>query len=224
MRASAVWPTLGGMRVALLLFEHVDLLDVGGPYEVFLTANRLAERNRREAPFELAIVTDTDEPVRSYGGMLVGPTARLSEAVGSEIVVVPGAVDIEAVSANPAVRAAVTSLTAASSISSSVCTGAFLLADAGLLTGRPFTTHWEDLSDLAERLGRPDDARPGPWVDSGAVVTSGGLASGLAMALHLVDRLLGRPTATAVARQIDYTWDPSAGTDEEAAMQPRGLS
>ena len=148
---------------------------------------------------------------------MLGPSARLREAVGSEIVVVPGAVDIDAVSASPSVRAAVDALTSAACISSSVCTGAFLLADAGLLTGRPFTTHWEDLPALAQRLGQPDGARRFAWVDSGAIVTAGGLSSGISMALHLVDRLLGRDTATAVARQIDYAWDPPAGSDEQTS-------
>ena len=197
------------MRVALLLFKHVDLLDVGGPYEVFLTANRLAERRGDDPPFQLDVVSATDEPVAAYGGMVLGPTCSLTDAVGSDIVVVPGAVDIDTVAADASVRSAVALLTRPAQITSSVCTGALLLADAGLLTGRPFTTHVEDLPSLAKRVGAADgSARPARWVDSGDVVTAGGLSSGLAMALHLVDRLVSRELATSVADQIDYAWDP----------------
>jgi transcriptional regulator GlxA family with amidase domain len=198
------------MRVAILLFEGVDLLDVGGPYEVFLTANRLAQRAGDESPFEVSTVSATDEPVRAYGGLRLGASTSLAEAVGSEIVVVPGAVDIGAVAADPRVRSAVEALTADVDITTSVCTGAFLLGDAGLLEGRPFTTHWEDVAALGDRLGAPEGrARRAAWVDSGEVVTAGGLACGISMALHLVGRLVGLGSALAVARQIDYAWQPA---------------
>jgi transcriptional regulator GlxA family with amidase domain len=198
------------MRVAILLFEGVDLLDVGGPYEVFLTANRLAQRAGDESPFEVSTVSATDEPVRAYGGLRLGASTTLADAVGSEIVVVPGAVDIDAVVADPRVRSAVEALTADADITTSVCTGAFLLGDAGLLEGRPFTTHWEDVAALAERLGAPEGhARRAPWVDSGEVVTAGGLSCGISVALHLVGRLVGHDSALAVARQIDYAWQPA---------------
>lgn len=198
------------MRVAILLFEGVDLLDVGGPYEVFLTANRLAQRAGDEPPFEVSTVSATDEPVRAYGGLRLGASTTLEEAAGSEIVVVPGAVDIDAVAADPQVRSAIEALTAGADITTSVCTGAFLLGDAGLLEGRPFTTHWEDVAVLAARLGTPEGcARRAAWVDSGDVVTAGGLSCGISMALHLVDRLVGRDSAVAVARQIDYAWQPA---------------
>ena len=197
------------MKVAVVLFEGVDLLDVGGPYEVFLTASRLALRTGDPAPFEVVTVSATDRPVRASGGMTLGPSAPRGAARGCEVVVVPGAIDIERVAADPAVRAAVRCLAAHADVVASVCTGAFLLADAGLLEGRDFTTHWEDLPALARRLRvDPGRARRVAWVDSGSVVTAGGLSAGLAMALHLVDRLVGREPALATARQLDYAFDP----------------
>lgn len=87
-----------------------------------------------------------------------------------------------------------------------MCTGAFLLERAGLLEGHTATTHWEDLPQLVERLGEPRTVDEVRWVDDGAVVTGAGLSSGIAMALHLVERFGGRPLAEATARQIDYNW------------------
>ncbi len=102
-----------------------------------------------------------------------------------------------------------TTLAVSGALVTSVCTGAFLLGDAGLLDGRPFTTHWEDVEALDRRLHvYPPRGRREPWVDAGAVVTAGGLSSGIAMALHVVDRAAGRDLAIRTARQIDYAWDP----------------
>ncbi len=93
----------------------------------------------------------------------------------------------------------------------SVCTGAFLLGEAGLLEGRAWTTHFEDIDLLAQAIGVEGATREVQWVDSGEVVTAGGLSSGIDMALRLVERLAGRDLATATARQIEYAWDPDDG-------------
>ena len=206
-----------GARVALLLFDRMDLLDFGGPYEVFLTASRLASRQGQPEPFEVATVSATDEPVTAYGGVGLTPSHRLEDVGSADVVVVPGAIDIESVAADPQVRAAVRRLSDAAAVTASVCTGAFLLADAGLLAERPFTTHWEDVSDLSRRVGTADRGAVSRWIDTGEVVTAGGLSSGIAMALHLVDRLVGRAAAVATARQLDYVWDP----DDPAATVAR---
>lgn len=200
------------MRVVILLFDNVDLLDVGGPYEVFLTASRLCERDGDAAPFTVATVSATDQPVVAYGGLTLGPSMRLGDVSAPSVVVVPGAVAIGAVSKEPSVRAAVDTLAGQAAVTSSVCTGAFLLAEAGLLDGRPFTTHWEDVTGLQSRLSAaPGLAHTAAWVDTGPVVTAGGLAAGIAMALHLVDRFVGRRLAERTARQLGYAWDPDAG-------------
>jgi transcriptional regulator GlxA family with amidase domain len=88
----------------------------------------------------------------------------------------------------------------------SVCTGAFLLAEAGLLEGRPVTTHWEDIQPLREAfpgLEVVDDER---FVDTGAIVTSAGISAGLDMSLYLVARLMDGDLARKTARQMDYHW------------------
>lgn len=197
-------------RVGVLVFDEVDLLDVGGPYEVFLTASRLEMRRGRPGPFEVAVVGVTGEPVASYGGLGLVPTHRVGEVGPIDVAVIPGAVAIDRVAAQQATADAVSFLAATASIAASVCTGAFLLGDAGLLRDRPWTTHWEDVEELTARLGS-GHGTVARWVDSGEVVTAGGLSSGIAMALHLVDRLAGRDLAIATARQIDYGWDPEDG-------------
>ena len=197
-------------RIGILLFDDVDLLDVGGPYEVFLTAGRLSERMGRANPFEVLTVGVTIEMVRSYGGLGLTPTHASHEAGSLDVVIVPGAIAIDEVCSRTEVRRAVESLMTGATVAASVCTGAFVLGEMGLLDGIAWTTHWEDVDRLSERLGSPLGV-PAPWVDAGNVVTGGGLSNGIAMALHLVERLAGRGLALQTAQQLDFRWDPDAG-------------
>ena len=198
------------MRIGLLLFEGVDLLDVGGPYEVFLTASRLVARDGGEPPFEVVTLTADGGPVTAYGGLGLRPQAAVANSGPLDVVVVPGTIDVDAAVGDERLLAAIDGLAGATDLTASVCTGAFLLAAAGVLDGRPWTTHWEDVDLLAERIGERGAVRDVRWVDAGEVVTAGGLSSGIAMALHLVDRFAGRDLAERTARQLDYDWRTAA--------------
>ena len=198
-------------RIVILVFEEVDLLDVGGPYEVFLTADRIHHRTGGESIFEVIVASPDGKPVTSYGGMGLVPQRSVSEIDHADVIVIPGAIAIETVCATEPVRAAVADLIERSTVATSVCTGAFLLADQGVLDGRPWTTHFEDVNDLAARSGSDSGRALVRWVDTGDVVTAGGLSSGIAMSLHMVERLAGRDLAVTTARQIEYDWDPDAG-------------
>ena len=202
--------TVDDMRIGVIVYDGVDLLDAGGPYEVFLTAARLAVRAGDPPPFEVITVGVTGGPVTAYGGLGLVPHVDVAGCGPLEVLVVPGTIDVEAATDDGALEAAVRRLAAGSGLTASVCTGAFLLAGADLLTGRPWTTHWEDVDLLADRLGQAGAVRGVPWVDDGDIVTGAGLSSGLAMALHLVDRLAGSELAARTARQLDYNWSPVA--------------
>ena len=191
------------------MYSGVDLLDCGGPYEVFLTASRLAERDGRAAPFEVVTIGVGDSPLAAYGGLGLVPQTTIDDAGQVDVLIVPGAIAIDDVLADTRIRRAIETLGAEAEITTSVCTGAFLLGAQGLLEGRRWTTHWEDVDLLADRIGDAGATRGVRWVDSGEIVTSGGLSSGIAMALHLVERAAGRDLATRTARQIEYDWDHS---------------
>lgn len=195
------------MRIAILVFEQVDLLDVGGPYEVFLTASRLQVRDGAEPSFDVVTVGLTRDPVTAYGGLQLTPHHAIDEAGAVDLLVLPGAISIDDVLADEALMTAVDAAAQRAQTVASVCTGAFLLGRLGLLEGRRWTTHWEDVPDLAARITGTGEAWV-RWVDEGRVVTAGGLSSGIAMALHLVDRFAGRELAVLTARQIEYDWDP----------------
>lgn len=197
------------MRIGILIYTDVDLLDCGGPYEVFLTAGRLAERDGAARPFEVVTVGVGEGPFVSYGGLGLVPQTTVARAGRLDVVVVPGAIAIDEKLTDPELLAAIAALSADAALTVSVCTGAFLLGAQGRLDGRAWTTHWEDVDLLAERIGPDGATRDVRWVESGDVVTSAGLSSGIAMALHLVERFAGRDLAERTARQIEYDWDPS---------------
>jgi transcriptional regulator GlxA family with amidase domain len=88
----------------------------------------------------------------------------------------------------------------------SICTGAFLLAKAGVLDGKAVTTHWEDIDDLKAMFPGLDVRTGQRWVDEGTVVTSAGISAGIDMSLHLVERLAGRALAERTARQMEFDW------------------
>ena len=192
------------------MFEQVDLLDVGGPYEVFLTASRLAERDGDPAPFDVVTLGVGPEPVSAYGGLRLTPQVTFSDAGRLDVLIVPGAIRIDDVLADEALLGGVGRAAADAPVVASVCTGAFLLGALGLLEERQWTTHWEDVGELAGRVSARGQAWV-RWVDAGEVVTSGGLSSGIAMALHLVERFAGRELAVRTARQLEYSWDPEPG-------------
>jgi transcriptional regulator GlxA family with amidase domain len=195
----------------LLLFDGCDVLDVTGPYEVLLTANRLAARAGDDAPFDVRTVTVDGAGVTAYGGLgLVPSHGRLAEQRGVDVLVVPGLVDLEAGLADTVLLDALSEAADHAAVAASVCTGSFLLDAAGIVGDREVTTHWEDVVSLAARREAAgeggavrDDVR---WVDAGDVVTAGGLSDGIDMALHLVERLVDHELATATARQLDHVW------------------
>ncbi|MFC6750651.1 DJ-1/PfpI family protein [Deinococcus aquaticus] len=121
------------------------------------------------------------------------------------MLIVPGGV-MDVPLADPRVQDWVRAQATRVEVLASICTGAFLLARAGLLDGRRVTTHWEDQADLAATFPAlmvvPDVA----WVDTGAVVTSGGISAGIDMTLHLVERLHSRALAERTARQMEFRW------------------
>lgn len=196
-------------RVAILIFEGVDLLDVGGPYEVFLTASRLAVRDGRQPPFEVTTVSVDGGWRTAYGGLRLEPERSIENMV-SDVFVVPGLIDVPAATVDEELIDAIRDAGNSAAILASVCIGALLLASAGLLDGTVATTHFEDVDQLGELIGsgRAVEER---WVDTGRVVTAGGLSNGIAMGLHLVHRLESLDLARRTARQIEYPWDSEDG-------------
>jgi transcriptional regulator GlxA family with amidase domain len=203
-------------RVDILLFPQVEVLDFAGPYEVFTTANRMAARlvPGSMPPFEVRTVAAEPRAVRARAGLQALADAGFADAAPpAAVLVVPGGV-VDDVRRDKSTLRWIAEAAAGAELVASVCTGAFLIADSGLIAaGTPVTTHWEDIADL--RREHPSlDVREGlRWVDGGrtanggaALVTSAGISAGIDMSLHVVERLAGRALAERTARQMDFEW------------------
>lgn len=197
------------LQVAILAFDDVEALDLGGPYEVFTTASRMQLRLHASAaaPFAVQCVARSMAPVRMRAGLRVLPDSDFARAGAPDVLVVPGGV-VDAAAACPHTLAWIRHAAGGAQITASVCTGVFILAAAGLLAQGPVTTHWEDIADLRARHPALTVQAGVRWVDLGALVTSAGISAGIDMSLHLVSRLCGAALAERTARQLDTPWNP----------------
>ena len=194
--------------VGIFVFENVEVLDFAGPYEVFTTASRVYKKYNAssvEIPFEVFTIGKIKEPVRARAGLKIDPDFDFSTHPKIDILLIPGGgVNEELKDASVmnwiATTAKETQLTA------SICTGAFLLAKAGLLEGKSATTHWEDINDLRVMFSNLEVKEQMRWVDEGKIITSAGISAGIDMSLHLVERLINRDLALSTARQMEFDW------------------
>lgn len=201
--------------VGIYLFDAVEVLDFAGPFEVFSTAARLAARRQPDQPppFAPMLIADRPRNVRARGGLLIACAAAIADHPPLDVLIVPGGV-VDAELARADVVGWIARTAPATRITASVCTGAFLLAKAGLLDGRRATTHWEDADDLRRQFPRVAVETGSPWIDEDRVVTSAGISAGIDMSLHLVGRLTHVELARATARQMDYHWRAPASLTE----------
>jgi transcriptional regulator GlxA family with amidase domain len=193
--------------VGIYLFDAVDVLDFAGPVEVFSTAARVHGRREPPSPpiFVVATVGRGFAPVVARGGLRVQPAFNLEDHPPLDVLIIPGGV-VDAEMDQPEVMAWLIRTAPATSVTASVCTGAFLLAQAGLLHGKQATTHWEDLAELRRLFPDVEVVEGRRWVDLGSIVTSAGISAGIDMSLHLVARLAGADLARKTAHQMQYDW------------------
>jgi transcriptional regulator GlxA family with amidase domain len=188
--------------IEVLIFPAVQLLDVTGPVQVFASANDLAANSGGAPPYRVKLVTQGDDSVRSSAGVVLTavPLSRRSE--GLDTLLVAGGEGAEAASDKPLLIKWVRERATRARRVASVCTGAFVLAAAGLLDGRRAATHWKDCARLAQRFPAVR-VEPDPiFVCDGPVWTSAGVTAGIDLALALVEEDLGRSIALAVARYL----------------------
>jgi transcriptional regulator GlxA family with amidase domain len=187
---------MGARVIAFLVFPDFQLLDLTGPLEVFSQAERQAPGN-----YALRTLAFAAGPVVSSSGLAVYAEAAEPFDAADTLIVV-GGLGLDAALADPAYPAWIGAAAGRTRRTASVCNGAFLLAEAGLLAGRRASTHWSRAAELAERYPAVE-VDPDPiFVRDGAVSTSAGVTSGIDLALALLEEDRGGAEARAVARQL----------------------
>jgi transcriptional regulator GlxA family with amidase domain len=192
--------------VLIVLFDRLQSLDVTGPLEVFTGANRW-ESGRNGSPgspdgpaYRIRTASLGGAPVRTSSGLRLAPDEALNDGVAPDVLIVPGGEGTRP--ADPDLVAWLRTHGRRASTLVSVCTGAFLLAEAGLLDRRRVTTHWAYCATLAARFPAIT-VDPDPiFVTDGNVITSAGVTAGIDLALALVEDDLGRDAALDIARHL----------------------
>lgn len=190
-------PATEDIPVAFLLSDSVVVIDFAGPWEVFQDVS--VPGRAKPNPFRLYTVAETAAPIRASGGLVVMPTYTLASAPLPKVLCIPAQAAPSA-----AVIAWVRQVARTADLTMSVCTGAFLLARTGLLDGRTVATHHGAYAELAIDFPDVTVRRGARFVDSGTIASSGGLSSGIDLALHVVARYFGTGVAAATADTMEY--------------------
>jgi transcriptional regulator GlxA family with amidase domain len=182
------------------------VLDFCGPFEVFATA-RLAGEHGDDAPlFRVLTIAEENRLITCRGGLLVQPHVTTAAHPPLDVLLVPGGPGTRRERLNAQLLDWIAAQDRTAELTTSVCTGAFLLAERGLLDGRRATTHWASIEWMRQQYPDVLMVEDERVVDTGHIVTSAGVSAGIDMALHLVARLHGRETAGWTARRMEYDW------------------
>lgn len=189
-------PTEGSIPVAFLVSEGAVVIDFCGPWEVF---QDVMVPGQMDMAFRLFTVSEKTNPIQVSGGMKITPDYPLETAPAAKVIVIP------AQSApSEAVLAWVRKSAKTADVVMSVCTGAYLLAQTGLLAGKAATTHHGSYIDFARKYPDIRVKRGARFVEDGNLASAGGLSSGIDLALRVVERYYGRELAKQIAYDMEY--------------------
>jgi transcriptional regulator GlxA family with amidase domain len=208
-------PQHGKISVAFVLTDQAVTIDFAGPWEVFKDTF-LPERGKtmaEQSVFSLYTVSDTKQPVTTSGGMKIVPDYTFDDAPPPAIVVIPAQRG-----RSPAMMNWIRRMTLQSDVVMSVCTGADVLADAGLLNGKPATTHHLFYDEFHGRFPKVELVKDRRFVQSDPILfTAGGLSSGIDLALHIVQLYAGEDVAEKTAKLMEYE---GTGWKDDAKISP----
>lgn len=191
-------------KIGIFLFPDVEELDAVGPWEVFASWTQ----HFPDDGWEVTCVSADGSPVRCAKGLTIHPHRAAAEAGDLDVFLHPGGMGTRTLMKDEAHLDFVRGLRATVPLMTSVCTGSLVYAAAGLLAGRPATTHWAAM-DLLSQTDPSLVAKPeARFVDDGDVITSAGVSAGIDMALHVLGRLAGVERAMEVRRYIQYDPQP----------------
>ncbi|HJV88994.1 MAG TPA: DJ-1/PfpI family protein [Holophagaceae bacterium] len=183
------------LRVAILIFNGVQIIDYTGPYEMFGAAG-----------FEVFTVATSRASVKTVMGMEVVPRYTFTDAPPADVLVIPGG-SVKDAADHAATLAFIKASAARNKVTLSVCNGAFILANTGLLNGLTVTTTRGNIPRLAQRHPELRVVAERRYVDNGRIVTAAGLSAGIDGALHVIEKLKGHELAKQVAYGEEYVWE-----------------
>ena len=190
-------PPDGPIPVAFTISRGATMIDFAGPWEVFQDVMVRSGENSRMG-FNLYTVSEKTEPIEASGGMKIIPDYTFETVPTPKVVVIP------AQAGSPALHAWLRKIVESTDVTMSVCTGAFQLGRAGLLSGKQATTHHDFFDQFAKAFPDVKLKRGLRFVENAKISTAGGLTSGIDLALRVVERYFGRQTAEQTAFYMEY--------------------
>jgi transcriptional regulator GlxA family with amidase domain len=188
--------------VGIFLFNEVEVLDFAGPFEVFSITTLI---DTADKPFVVKTISETGDLISARNGLKIQPDYSFNNCPLIDILIIPGGYGAEEIEIhNPQVINWIYEQASKVELLTSVCTGAFLLAKAGLLDKKKATTHWMDLDRLEKDFPLVLVQRDVKFVDEGDLITSGGISAGINMSFYLISQLYGREVATLTAKRMEY--------------------
>ena len=192
------------MNIGIYIYDHAEVLDFSGPFEVFSTASRLAKN-----AWSVFLISETGSLVTARGNYQIQSHYPISDHPDLDVLIVVGGIHTEEMKKENVISW-LAKVSQTSEIVASVCTGCFLLAEAGLLNCLSVTTHWEDIPTLKSAYPQLSVLENQRWVRQGKYVTSGGISAGIDMSLFLVSELASEELAKKTAKQMEYRWQPGS--------------
>jgi putative intracellular protease/amidase/YHS domain-containing protein len=189
-------PANAPIPVAFLISEGAVVIDFCGPWEVF---ERVYLPDRKHDAFSLYTVAETAAAITASGGLKITPNYTIANAPAPKVIVIPAQSP-----ASEATKNWIRNATKSTDVTMSVCTGAFVLASTGLISGMSATTHHGAYVDLAMQFPDIHVQRGARFVESGNLATAGGLTSGIDLAFRVVERYFGRDVASQTATLLEY--------------------
>ena len=190
--------------VGIFVFNDVEVLDFCGPFEVFSVAGRQIS----PGAFEVFTVAAVEGPLLARNGLSVNPRHTFADAPHIDLLLIPGGQGTRPLMHEPPVLQWIAEQSGKAELVLSVCTGSLLLAKAGLLKNQAATTHHTTLELLRQSAPATEVRENVRYVDNGRLITSAGVAAGIDMSFHVVEKLLGKEIAEKTARYIEYPGVP----------------
>lgn len=191
--------------VGMLLFNEVEVLDFSGPFEV-LSVTTLPNCDKK--PFIVKTISESGKIISARNGLKIQPDYSFNDNINFDIVIIPGGYGAENIEIyNINVIKWIQEQFKKVQILASVCTGAFLLAEAGLLDNKKVTTHWMDIEKLKHDFPKIKVCENVKYIEEDKIITSGGISSGINMSFYIVKKLLNVDVAKNTAKIMEYDID-----------------
>ena len=190
-------------KVAILIFDKVEVLDFAGPFEVF----SVSYDDKGNKLYDVCLIAEEEGVVKARSDFQVIPNKTIDTKEKFDMVLIPGGFGTRPLMHNETIKNWIKAQFNQVELMLSVCTGSLVLATSGLLENQSATTHHGAFDELAKVAPNTEIIKGTKYVDNGKVITSGGISAGIEMALHVVAKQHGIEQARKTANYMEYTWN-----------------